>query len=61
METKKYILEIKLKREKFSRWYYDKTFKQFSFLIYEFIIETNSNASHCINYKDIDYFRIIPQ
>ena len=62
MKTKKYIIEIKLKREKFSRWYYDKKLGQIGFFNSEFVIE--SNEDEYIVYfkiKDIDYFRIIEQ
>lgn len=60
METKKYIIEVKLKREKFSRWYYDKEFYQFNFFTSELMIYTNCVSTH-FKYKDIDYFRIIEQ
>lgn len=56
---KKYIIEIKLKKEKFARYYYDRTRESFGFCNDEFWLE--DIFPKLFNFKNIDYFRIIVQ
>lgn len=57
---KKYIIEIKLKKEKYARYYYDIERDSFGLTDYKFWI--NSNASiKFFDFENIDYFRIIEQ
>ena len=56
---KKYIIEIKLKKEKFARYYYDKTRDNFGLTDDEFWI--NDAFTRFFNFNNIDYFRIIEQ
>ena len=56
---KKYIIEIKLKKEKYTRYYYDKTRDDFGLTENEFWI--NDVFPRFFDFKKIDYFRIIEQ
>ena len=54
---KKYIIEIKLKKEKYARYYYDITRERFGLSDDGFwIVYINS-----FDFKNIDYLRIIEQ
>ena len=56
---KKYIIEIKLKKEKYARYYYDRTRDSFGLSDDEFwIIDV---FPRYFDFKNIDYFRIIEQ
>lgn len=54
---KKYIIEIKLKKEKYARYYYDITRESFGLSDDGFWI----NYIKFFDFKNIDYFRIIEQ
>lgn len=56
---KKYIIEIKLKKEKYSRYYYDRTRESFGLSDNEFWI--NDVFPRFFDFKNIDYLRIIEQ
>ena len=56
---KKYIIEIKLKKEKYARYYYDRTRESFGFLNNEFFLK--DILPKFFDFKNIDYFRIIEQ
>lgn len=56
---KKYIIEIKLKKEKYARYYYDKTRDNFGLTENAFLI--NDVFPIFFDFKNIDYFRIIEQ
>lgn len=56
---KKYIIEIKLKKEKYARYYYDRTRESFEFLNNEFFLK--DIIPKFFDFKNIDYFRIIEQ
>lgn len=57
---KKYIIEIKLKKEKYARYYYDLFRDSFKFLSKQIAINLISVVIF-IDFKRIDYFRIIEQ
>ena len=56
---KKYIIEIKLKKEKFARYYYDITRDSFGLTDNEFWI--SDGFPRYFDFKNINYFRIIEQ
>ena len=54
---KKYIIEIKLKKEEFARYYYNITRESFELSDDKFWI----NYTRFFDFKNIDYLRIIEQ
>ena len=57
---KKYIIEIKLKKEKYSRYYYNKKRCDFGLDDEEFWIDIDYKIVY-FRFSEIEYFRIIEQ
>ena len=57
---KKYIIAIKLKKDQYERYYYDKERTQFDLHFNSFQIISNGKSIY-FDFKEIEYFRIIEQ
>lgn len=57
---KKYIIAIKLKKDQYERYYYDKERTQFDLNFNSFQIISNGKSIY-FDFKEIEYFRIIEQ